>query len=131
MFFEKELISFNLLDVLELKQKDVNMWNTGRNFNALSFRMRADTSLKTETNEYVMKDNSVAYVPARLDYGRRGAVDELIVVHFETTNYETRNIESFMPKEPETVSRLFQVFLESRKKQLVCTRVLVCCCENH
>ena len=117
MFFEKELISFNLLDVLELKQKNVNMWNTGRNFNALSFRVRADARLKTETKEYVMKDNSVAYVPARLDYGRYGAVDELIVVHFETTNYETRNIESFIPKEPETVSRLFHEILSVWNKK--------------
>ena len=49
MFFGNDIISFILLDVLELKQKNVNMHNNKRNFNALSFRFRADTVLKSET----------------------------------------------------------------------------------
>ena len=68
MFFEKDLLSFNILDVLELKQQDVNMFNSGRNFNALSFRFRSDAVLTTKTEKYSMKDNYVSYFPTRLDY---------------------------------------------------------------
>ena len=54
MFFEKELLSFNILDVLELKQQDVNMFNSGRNFSALSFRFRSDAVLINKTESRAM-----------------------------------------------------------------------------
>ncbi len=108
MFFEKDMILFNILEVLDIRQRNINMFNSGRNFNALSFRFRADTVLKTETEEYKIEDNFVCYIPARLDYSRASVTDELIVIHFDTTNYITRNIECFVPKDPAALSRLFR-----------------------
>lgn len=119
MFFEKEELSFNLLDVLELKQKNITMFNSGRNFSALSFRYHSDTVLKTNTEEYRMRDNFVSYVPARLDYSRISAVDELIVIHFDTTNYRTHKIESFLPQDPTVFFKLFRQILDCwNKKEL-------------
>ena len=108
MFFEQELISFCLLDVLKLKQKNVNMWNCGRNFNTLSFRFAADTRLKTKNNEYHMKENYLSYVPARLDYSRQSKTEDLIAIHFNTTNYNTKNIEYFIPTDPTAFANLFR-----------------------
>ena len=108
MFFEKELLSFNILDVLELKQQNVNMLNSGRNFSALSFRFRSDAILTTQTEKYSMKDHYVSYFPARLDYARAATVDDLIVIHFDTTNYNTKNIEYFVPSDPTSLSMLFR-----------------------
>ena len=75
MFFEKDALSFNILDVIELKQKNVIMLNSGRNFNAISFRYRSDAVLKTKTEEYRMSDYFVSYVPARLIKKPDGASD--------------------------------------------------------
>ena len=111
MFFEKETLQFNILDVLELKQSNVNMLNSGRNFNALSFRFRADTVLKTDTKEYHLSDNYVSYFPARLDYSRRAEIDEMIVIHFDTPNYTTQEIECFLPQSPEIFAKLFSDIL--------------------
>ena len=119
MFFEKELLSFNILDVLELKQQDVNMFNSGRNFNALSFRFRSDAVLITQTESHSMKDNYVSYFPSRLNYTRVATVDEMIVVHFDTINYNTKNIEYFVPNDPDVLSRLFrEIFDVWNKKEL-------------
>lgn len=107
MFYENEILTFNILDVLKLEQNNVNMFNSGRNFNALSFRFKADTILRTETEEHCLKDNHVCYVPARLDYSRRASTDELIVIHFDTMNYSTQSIESFMPANPSVIEKLF------------------------
>ena len=107
MFFEKELLSFNILDVLELKQQNVNMFNSGRNFSALSFRFRSDAVLITETEKHFMKDNCVSYLPARLDYTRTATVDEMIVIHFDTINYSTKEIEYFIPNDPAALAKLF------------------------
>ena len=117
MFFENELLLFNILDVLELKQQNVNMFNSGRNFNALSFRFRSDAVLITEAGRHSMKDNCVAYFPARHDYTRVATVDEMIVIHFDTINYNAKNIEYFIPKNPSTLSRLFLDILEIWNKK--------------
>jgi len=119
VFFEKEILSFNILDVLELKQNDVDMLNKGRNFNALSFRYNSDAVLETENERYPMKSNFISYVPARLDYSRSASVDELIVVHFDTTNYHTETIEYFEPNDPGTFTKLFLSILDCwNKKEL-------------
>ena len=117
MFFEKELLSFHILDVLELKQSDVNIFNSGRNFNALSFRFRSDAVLITKKERYSMKDNYVSYFPARLDYTRVATVDEVIVIHFDTTNYYTQCIEFFEARHPERFVRLFRDILACWKKK--------------
>ena len=118
MFFEKDLLSVHLLEVLELKQEAVNMWNDGRNFNALSFRFHADnTHLKTETADHALSTNSVAYVPARLNYRRISAKDELIVIHFDTMNYQTASIEAFLPKNAEVLAALFRQILDTWNKK--------------
>ena len=119
MFFEKDLLSFNILDVLELNQQDVNIFNSGRNFSALSFRFRSDAVLISKTEKYSMKDNYVSYFPARLDYTRVASVDEMIVVHFDTISYNTKNIEYFIPNDPTTLSELFlEIFDVWNKKEL-------------
>ena len=119
VFFEKDLLSFNIIDVLKLKQREVNMFNSGRNFNALSFRFRSDAVLTTQTQTYSMKDNYVSYFPARLNYTRVANVDEMIVVHFDTINYNTKNIECFIPDDPTVLSELFrEIFNVWNKKEL-------------
>lgn len=112
MFFENDIISFNLLDVLELKQKNVNMYNSKRNFNALSFRLKANAILKTKSDIYNMKENYVSFVPSRLDYSRIAKIDELIVIHFEVINCNARDIEFFETKKPEVFQKLFTSILE-------------------
>ena len=119
MFFEKELLSFNILDVIELKQQNVNISNGRRNFCALSFRFRSDAVLTTKAKKCAMKDNCVSYFPARIDYTRVATIDEMIVVHFDTTNYNAKNIEYFMPNDPAVLSKLFRDILEIwRKKEI-------------
>ena len=51
--------------------------------------------VKDFAEKYSMKDHYVSYFPARLDYARAATVDDLIVIHFDTTNYNTKNIEYF------------------------------------
>ena len=141
MFFGNDIISFNLLDVLELKQKNVNMHNNKRNFNALSFRFRADTVLKSETDVFHMKDNYVSFVPSNLDYSRVSEIDELIVVHFEVINCNARDIEFFEAKNPDAFLKLFTSILECWNHKEVgykykCSAIFneilaLCCIENY
>ena len=112
MFFEKETLSLNIHDVLELRQTDVNTVNTGRNFGALSFRFRSDACIESDNGEWRMADNYVAYFPERLNYKRVASLDELIVVHFDTSDYFTDSVECFEAQNPEKMARLFTSLLE-------------------
>lgn len=117
MFFENDMLLVNVLDVIELKQDNISMINTGRNFSALSFRLRSDTVIRTENNSYNLRDNYVTYFPARLEYSRNSLVDELIVIHFDTNYYSKGNIECFMTKKPEKFRELFYRILELWNKK--------------
>ena len=119
LFFEKENISFNLLDVLELDQGNIDIFNTKRNFNALSFRFQSDTVIQTEKSECHLSDNFITYFPARLDYRRISKIDKLIVVHFESSNYVTKDIEYFKPRECEALAEFFrEILLCWNKKEI-------------
>lgn len=111
MFFEKEFLLFNIIDVIELKQQDVNIFNHGRNYSALSFRLHSDAMLKTSKNQFNMCDNCIAYVPSNVEYHRTANMDEMIVIHFEMMNYHTDTIEFFTAKNPDTFIKLFKELL--------------------
>lgn len=140
MIFQKDRLAFNILDVIEIKQGSVNMNNGRRSFSALSFRTRSDTVLRTATCEKHLTDNFIAYVPARLDYARISEYDELIVIHFDTVDDSSNDIECFEAKQPEEIGRLFrQMLTEWQEKRagyrLRCSAMLYeilaeCYCQN-
>ena len=119
MFFEREFLNFNILDVLRLSQGNIDSFNKGRRFNAISFRFRSDTVLKTEHEEHRVFDNYVSVVPAGLDYRRISKEDELIVIHFDSPDVSSHKIEAFLPKEPQKYAALFHDAYEIwRKKEI-------------
>ena len=129
MFFSKEMISLNILDVLEIKQTNVNTFNTGRNFCALSFRYHSDAVITTEDAVCKMGDNCVAYFPERLNYRREASVDELIVVHFITSDCFNRDVEFFEVQNFETLFDMFKKLLATWKGREIgykykCTAIL-------
>lgn len=117
LIFEKDNLSFKLLDVVELKQNDVHLFNSGRNFDALSFRFRADTEIRSEGKVFHIKDNSVSFFPAHLDYTRNSAVDEFIVIHFNSLDYFSKSFTFFYPPRPEEIAPLFCEILDCWKKK--------------
>jgi AraC-like DNA-binding protein len=93
------------------------MFNSGRSFSVLSFRLCSDAVLTTKTETHVMKSHSVSYFPAMLDYTRAATVDEMIAIHFDTTDYHTQRIECFDAKQPEKLARLFRAILACWKQK--------------
>ena len=119
VFFESESFSFNILEVLRLSQKNVNVTSRGRNFCALSFRFRADTDIIVGEERIHLCAGSVCFFPSRLDYTRVSALDELIVIHFETSSYTKRAVEFFTPCDPSVYADAFSRILscwEEKKK---------------
>ena len=112
MFFEREDASVVLLDVLLIDQKRVSIDNPGRTFDALSFRLEADTRLITEHATFFAGTDSVCYFPARVRYTRESRRDKMIVVHFNGMNLPTGQIQIFQPRDPKTLQALCWQLLE-------------------
>lgn len=111
MIFESANLSFELLDVLYIKQENISMFNTGRNFDALSFRIAADARLKTETQEITLSNGSLCFVPSRLDYARTAKVDDMIIVHLNLFGTFSREISAFYPDDPAEMGEMFRSLL--------------------
>ena len=107
MIFERENLSFHILDVFELNQQECKSFNKARHFHALSFRLHADAILKTKTNTFQATDNCVAYVPANVDYERICKYDTLIALHFELNDYHANDIQILQAKNTEKLRELF------------------------
>lgn len=108
MIFEQESISFEILDVFYLKQTNFNRFNHSRNFDALSFRIEGDAIIKTHQKEFELKDNSVTFFPANTDYTKISRIDDMIVIHFNSLSYHSKDIEYFYPEEKEKTAELFK-----------------------
>ncbi|MBQ7386710.1 MAG: helix-turn-helix transcriptional regulator [Clostridia bacterium] len=119
MIFEKEDLSFHILDVIESSSvnRRVELYNTGRNFDALSIHFDSDTWIQTSSAEYLFKKNYVTYVPARLDYRRITTVSRGIVIHFETPSYTSQSIEYFEAQNSERLIELFKSIAEHWNKK--------------
>lgn len=116
MIFEKDDISFNLLEVLRLKQTDVKIFNSGRNFEALSFRIDSDAVIKQGKSTIKLLGKSVCYFPAGVDYTRIANREDIIVIHFNSFGYSPKGIEVFHPEPSEKIEKLFNEILKAWEK---------------
>lgn len=112
LIFEQEYIIFEILDVVYISQEAFfQKEHSSRNFDAITFRYFADTVLSTEKSTIELSDNSVCFVPSNVKYKRISKKDTMIVVHFKAFNYNSTDIESFIPENPEKYSKLFREIL--------------------
>lgn len=117
MIFEQEHIAFEFFDALFIEQARTKSYNSERNFDALSFRIEADTLIESNKKKILLSDNSVCYFPANANYRRTSEKDKMIVVHFKAFNYRSDEIEKFVPNDSEKYRRLFEKILECRMKK--------------
>ena len=117
MIFEQDTISFQILDVLSFDQAYTKKYNFKRNFDALSFRLEADTIIEYKGKYLEFTDNSIGFFPSNADYTRITNRDKMIVIHFKAFNYHTNEIQSFFPDDYEKYHSLFTEILECWKNK--------------
>ena len=117
MFFEQEYLAFEILDVFAVKTRNMHIPNSGRNFDAISYRMHADTTIETAGQHFDLHDGSVCFFPSRLDYTRICRHDDLIVVHFNAFQYRGDRLEYFYPEDQTRYEHLFREILRVWRAQ--------------
>ena len=117
MFFESEIISFQIFDVLYMNQKNVKSINRDRDYDALSFRLEADTIIEFGDELVHFFDNCIGYFPSNINYTRNAKKDKMIVVDFMAYNYHSPKIEKFLPENPEKYRSLFEQLYDCWSKK--------------
>lgn len=111
MIFEQDSIVFQILNVLLLEQGCTNTNNTNRNFDALSYRLEADTVIEANNTEIELTNNCICYIPSDVNYMRTTKKEKMIIVHFKVFNYNSNEIECFHPSNCEKYIDLFNKIL--------------------
>lgn len=119
MIFDNDSVAFEVLDVFSFDEGHKSTVNVNRNFDALSFRYKADTIIKYNGKELEFTDNSIGFFPANIDYKRITNRDKMIVVHFKSFNYHTDEIEQFYPTNYERYRVLFEKIMKCRNDKNV------------
>ena len=108
MIFENEFQLLQILDVVTLDQRNLNRFNSANDYDAISFRLRASDSLRTEHQTFQLGDNALTFVPHGLDYHRTAKYAKLIAIHFNAVNYVPQGIEVYEPCDPVRIRSLFE-----------------------
>lgn len=111
MIFEQEYLSFQILDVLYMDQDSSKSFNHNRTFDALSYRIEADTVIEYEGGKVEFCGNTVGYFPANVNYTRSSKKDKMIVINFNVINYHSKSIERFLPEDGQKYRALFEQIL--------------------
>lgn len=117
MIFEQDLIVFEIIDVLYLDQVNIKSLNSNRNFDALSFRIEADTVIENNGKQIEFCNNSIGFFPTDTSYKRTARKDKMIVVHFKAFNYYSKEVEFFQPEDYDKYRSLFSEILEVWRKK--------------
>ena len=82
MFFDRDDLSFELIDVLYFDQKNVSSQVSGRPFCALSLRLDADTYIDFDGKTEHVSASDIVFLTPWVTYRRRSDIDRMIVFHF-------------------------------------------------
>ena len=111
MIFNQDNITLKIDRIWQLKQQNVSLPCCLKE-HAISFRFVSDAVMIGKNNQiFQMRDHMISYVPINYAYTRTAGNDELIVIHFQTDDYDGQGIESFVVTEPEKFCVLFKKIL--------------------
>ncbi len=105
-------IAVNITDILIYNQKKSKIRTAKRPFYALSFRTGSDSIFLHKGKKINAATNSVAFVPANIEYDRVSDNEELIVFHFDMYNYVTDDIQIFTSEDSAAYRALFERALD-------------------
>jgi len=118
MIFKQEQVVFQLLEVLKINQQNKTLFNSNRNFDALSLRYDSDTMIETKESKHANVNNSIIYFPSNVNFLRKTKTDNMIVIHFKCFNYHANDVEVIYPENFDRCRELFEeIYHVYNKKQ--------------
>lgn len=113
MFFNNFDIDAQILSVLHLNWESSHSYAAGRNYCALSYRIRggADFTHNKITSHISAED--IVYVPSGLNYRIDADNEELFVIHFNINGLQETELDIFTPSNPKYFEQIFHNIYKS------------------
>ena len=106
--FNGKLFNFKIDCALPFSWNKGKAFAYGRNFDALSFRVKGNANYFHREKTYHVETNDILFVPAHYDYTiDSNATEEVLVIHFYMENSEFKDMKIFTPANPEVFHQLF------------------------
>lgn len=117
MIFDNPNLAVRVLNTVHYADENVHVHMKERSFCALSFRLCTGTQILSRNKRYTFQKGDIAFFPMRTSYSRFCEKEELIAVHFELFNDDTKEISVYTPKNKELFEKLFLEILEIDQKR--------------
>lgn len=109
-----ENASITITDVLDFHQKGGRFKVSKRSFFAVSLRLNTPGKYVFKGKSVSFEPPSVCIIPAGLDYERSAFDDDVLVIHFNVSNYVTDEIEVYKISDIDKYRGLFEKALKIR-----------------
>lgn len=107
MFFYSNNISFEILAVFELSWQSRNDSPEVRPYPMLSFRKTGDAHIYCNGNAIYVGSGDMMFVPANCEYKIESGYEELVVIHFASSDKLPDEIRVFKTESPQYLERKF------------------------
>lgn len=114
MIYEFDNLTFQVLETGRFFHKKGIIDVKPRKFAALSFRVNGFATIEIDEKTIDSKEGEILYIPADTAYKADYSGGESIVAHLTDCNY--KKAESFTPRNPAEIKRLFEKMLSSRRE---------------
>lgn len=119
MFFDSNDISLKITTVLNLEWENTNKESAIRNFHALSYRIKGNGTFNHNNGSTTVKSGDIVFVPAFYKYSLASEDEQLIVIHFNSSDNLPDTIKRFRPNNAKYFEQKFNEICEAwTKKQL-------------
>ena len=112
MIFEKDNVSFQILDVFYYVEGENDTYNPKHAFDDLSFKIKCNAKYTFNKNTETLTDHSIAYIPGSIISDCQNKYNESIAIHLKVHNYSTDRVEKFIPPDYSKYEKLFRELLE-------------------
>ena len=112
MIFEKDNVSFQILDVFYYVEGQKHSYTPKHAFDDLSFKIKCDAKYTFNQSSETFTDHSIAYIPGSIVSECSNQYNESIAIHLKVHNYSTDIVEKFIPSDYKKYEKLFRELLE-------------------
>ena len=111
MFYQNRDWSFRILDIFYFERKKRDVFESGRTFTGLSYRLKGSSTFYAGNQQYRAENGAVIFIPEGCAYRHKtDTAEQVIILHLESAGKVGNSVE--MEAQAEELEPLFRKLLE-------------------
>lgn len=105
--FTGKTVTFEIIDIIRLKRKDVELNTINKSCYCLSCRLNGKSSFSYNENDLNVKTGDILYIPKNCSYSQKTYSEEVICFHLEVYGSPLKEFKLLESKFPKEICKLF------------------------